>query len=183
MLTVIRNGEFTGMRYPEDKQEYRAFHSSQGEACVWLEQDIVDYYDGAGDAVYQAIAPDVLLSYLKADKKAAIQEVKKKVRDGGVIVDGIRFDTDIMARVSYQDFAAQLATDPYWTIADWRASDGVFVTMDAALYERVAVAVKTLSANVFAWQRAQEDRVDAVADPATAMTELGKICMDYPVAA
>lgn len=35
-LAVIRDGRFTGTFYATDKPEYRAFHTRQGETCVWL---------------------------------------------------------------------------------------------------------------------------------------------------
>jgi hypothetical protein len=35
MLTVIKDGKFTGTQYEEDKPEYRAHHSQYGEICVW----------------------------------------------------------------------------------------------------------------------------------------------------
>lgn len=101
----------------------------------------------------------------RADIKAAIHNEKKRVRDSGVTVDGILFDTDLMARVSYREFADQAALDPAYTVPDWRASRGVFVTMDAALHARVAEAGKQLFTHVFAWQRQQEAKVDAATGP------------------
>lgn len=101
----------------------------------------------------------------RADIKAAVHNEKKRVRDSGVTVDGIRFDTDLTARVSYREFADQAALDPAYTVPDWRASQGVFVTMDAVLHARVAEAGKQLFTHVFAWQRQQEAKVDDATGP------------------
>ncbi|MEH0021699.1 MAG: hypothetical protein V6Z89_18730 [Desulfobacter sp.] len=179
MLTVIRNGKFTGVRYPEDKESYRRHHREQGDLCIWFEGEIADHHDENGNPVYREVAPEQLIAHAKAEKKTAIQEAKKQVRDSGVTVDSIRFDTDITARISYQEFAAKIAADPAYTVPDWKASGDVFVAMDAALYERISAAMEQLMGRVFTWQKDQNARVDAVSDPATAMEELEQISTTY----
>lgn len=119
------------------------------------------------------------LAAARSDMKVAIHREKKRVRDSGVTVDNLRFDTDITARISYQEFAAKIAADPAYTVPDWKASGDVFVAMDAALYERISTAMEQLMSRVFNWQKDQNARVDAVSDPATAMEELEQISTTY----
>ncbi len=111
----------------------------------------------------------------KAAVKEAVQAEKKNVRDGGVTVDGTLFDTDAMARISYQEFAGKVAADASYTDPSWRASKGVFVTMDAALYAKVSAACEQLLANVYAWQNQQ----DALVDAATTQEQLDRISTEY----
>ncbi len=111
--------------------------------------------------------------------KETIHEGKKQARDAGVTVDGILFDTDISARVSYQDFQAELSLDPDYVVDKWRASEGIFVKMDAALYTKVKAAGKKLLTDVYAWQSLQEAKVAAVVDLTIAQEELGKISTVY----
>ena len=37
LLTVIKNGEFTGVQYEQDSDAIRAHHTSQGETLVFLD--------------------------------------------------------------------------------------------------------------------------------------------------
>lgn len=111
----------------------------------------------------------------KDHKKTEIQEEKKRVRDGGVTVDGVLFDTDIPAQVAYGNFARKLSSDSTYESLVWKASAGVYVTMNATKLAQVEAAGEQLLADVFTWQKTQDEAVDA----ATTATEIEAVSTEY----
>lgn len=101
------------------------------------------------------------LDLLRANKKALIQEEKKRVRDGGVDIDGIVFDTDASARLAYLELSGKLSIDSTYTVDTWKASGDTYVTMNATKFAQVSAAGEQMLADVFAWQKQQNDLVDA----------------------
>lgn len=116
-------------------------------------------WDGA---VFSAPAeePGPGLEAVKAAKLAAIQAEKNRARDGGFPVGGVLFDSDAGARLAYIELENKLSSDPTFTTS-WKASDGVWVTMDAMLYAQVKAAGTAHISACFAWQAAREAEVAA----------------------
>ena len=46
LLTVIKNGKFTGTQYEQDSDAIRAHHASQGETLVFLDYRLTANEDG-----------------------------------------------------------------------------------------------------------------------------------------
>lgn len=103
------------------------------------------------------------LAALAATVRAAVQAAKVAARDGGFEVSGVLFDSDLSARVAYAELAGKLAADADYSTT-WKASEGVWVTMDAALYAQAAAAGEAHIAAVFAWQAARDAEIDAAVD-------------------
>ena len=102
------------------------------------------------------------LADTKAAKLAAIHAEKNRARDGGFIVDGVLFDSDLPARTSYAELAIAIQQDPTPTTR-WKASDGVWVDMDATLFQKVYAAGRAHIEACFAWQEAKEQSVATAA--------------------
>lgn len=102
----------------------------------------------------------VSFTELKADKLAKVQAEKVKARDGGFMVAGTLFDSDISARTSYTELGLRLSQNPSFE-TQWKASPGQWVLMDAALYSQVVIAGEAHIAAVFAWQAAKEQEIGA----------------------
>ena len=100
------------------------------------------------------------LEQAKAAKLAEIQNEKSRARDGGFLVDGALYDSDAAARVAYLELAMRLQSEPNFSTS-WKATDGVWVTMDAALFAQVYAAGAAHVAACFAWQAARESEVAA----------------------
>ena len=107
-----------------------------------------------------AEVPGPSLEQAKAAKLAALQGEKSRARDGGFTVGGVLFDSDEAARVAYLELAMKLQADPAFSTA-WKASDGVWVTMNAELFSQVYAAGAAHIAACFAWQGAREAEVVA----------------------
>ena len=120
------------------------------------------------------------LAMAKTAKIADIQAEKKRIRDGGVMVDvageSVLFDTDATARIGYAEYALQLQSYPGMTVAAWKASPGQWVQMTAALYNQVILAGRALMIAAFAWQMQQEALVDA----AETIDDIASVSAEYP---
>ena len=98
---------------------------------------------------------------IEAEKKlAAIQAGKVAARDRGVEVNGVLFDSDLAARMAYNELAIRFQQNPDFS-TDWKASAGQWVTMDAALFAQVMAAGEAHIQACFAWQAAREQEVAA----------------------
>ena len=100
-------------------------------------------------------AQEPTLEEAKAAKLAEIQNEKSRARDAGFLVGGVLFDSDAGARLAYLELENKLSSDPTFTTS-WKASDGVWVTMDATLYAQVKAAGTAHISACFAWQAARE---------------------------
>lgn len=101
------------------------------------------------------------LHVMKEKKRAVIQEEKKRVRDSGVVVNDILFDTDGGARMEYNSFALEIMNDPEYTVENWKASSGEYVTMNGELFQQLKVTGGSLLLNVTSWQKQRDALVDA----------------------
>lgn len=93
----------------------------------------------------------------------AIAARKNEFRDGGFILDGVRWDSDPAARLAYAELAQRLTADTAFTTR-WKASEGQWVDMNAALFAQVYAAGAAHIAAAFAWQEAEEARLAATPD-------------------
>lgn len=100
---------------------------------------------------------------IRAGLLAEIGARKNAMRDGGFLVDDVLWDSDAGARLAYAELAQRLAADPLFTTR-WKASEGQWVTMTAALFAAVYTAGAAHIAAAFAWQEAEEARLAATPD-------------------
>lgn len=101
------------------------------------------------------------LDVIVAAKTASLQAEKCRVRDAGFLVDGSRFDSDQAARTSYLELADMLAADASYATS-WKASAGVWVTMNATLYAKVKTTGAAHISICFAWQAARDAELAAI---------------------
>lgn len=109
------------------------------------------------------------LSEVATTRLAAIQVEKCRARDGGFLVDGVLFDSDQAARTAYLELALRFQVEPTFSTR-WKASSGVWVTMDATLFGRIQEAGTVHIQAAFAWQEARDAEVAAILAQVTAGT-------------
>ena len=97
---------------------------------------------------------------MKPSISLKIQEKKNEMRDGGFDVDGTHFDSDMSARVAYTELAMQIQENPSFTTV-WKASEGVWVTMNAELFSKVATNGQACIQNAFTWQSEMDTALSA----------------------
>ncbi len=104
--------------------------------------------------------PEEGLDTLRAELKRQADLEKSRVRDAGFLVDGVLFDSDLSARIAYAELGSELLEDPTYTTG-WKASDGVWVSMNLALYAQIRAAGKTHTQICFGWFALKEAQIDA----------------------
>lgn len=102
------------------------------------------------------------LGLAKSSLLARVDAAKNAARDGGFVVDGVRYDSDLPARTAYAELAIALNADPSLTV-QWKASRGAWVTMNAELFQQVHAVGRAHIESCFAWQAAKEAEIDACA--------------------
>jgi len=106
-------------------------------------------------------APGPTLAAVAAAKLASIQAEKCRVRDGGFFVGGVLFDSDQSARTSYLELVLRFQVEPGFSTR-WKASAGVWVEMNAALFAQVQAAGTSHMQAAFTWQEARDAEVSAI---------------------
>jgi hypothetical protein len=118
----------------------------------------------------ELVEPDApTLTELLAAKASAIQTEKCRIRDKGFEVEGVHFDSDQAARMSYLEFAMEIAANPTYS-KDWKASEGVWVTMDATLFAKVKAVGEAVFTVAFNWQKARDAELAAIKSDVAAGT-------------
>ena len=107
--------------------------------------------------------PQVDIAAQAQAKLAAINEGKNAALDSGFTHNGVLFDSDSKARLAYLELSLKLGQDPTYS-TPWKASTGVWVTMDAALFAALQPAYEAHIQSCFAWQAAREMEVAAAVE-------------------
>ena len=100
------------------------------------------------------------INALAQAKLTAINDGKNTALDGGFVHDGTLFDSDSKARLAYLELGLKLGQDAAYS-TPWKASTGVWVMMDAALFAALQPAYEAHIQACFAWQAAREMDVAA----------------------
>lgn len=134
-------------------------------ACIPMaagNRDYAEYLEwlSAGNAPEPHMTPEAEFAALVQEKANVIQAEKKRGVDGGVMVDGVLFDSDQAARMAFIELGQRLAVNPAYSTR-WKASMGVWVTMDAAMFAAVNAAGEVHVAQRFAWQEARDAEIAA----------------------
>jgi len=118
LLTVIKNGQFTGTQYEQDSDAIRAHHASQGEMLVFLDYRLTADENGAYGSPSGAEVKKQLMSDLSAERK--FQERQ------GVDINGIRYAGDPGNRQALQEAIAFMDDAGLTEFESWKDSDNVF---------------------------------------------------------
>lgn len=122
---------------------------------------------GPVEPYVQPAPPVVLLTDLAAAKLAKIHAGKISARDGGIILDAVRFDSDAQAIAMYHATLTTMSMVPDFTTDNWRASVdpatglGIVVTMDLPKLQALWLAGVQHIDRCNAWQNARETEVAA----------------------
>lgn len=108
---------------------------------------------------------------LTAQKHKAAQAEKVRAVNAGCVVDGVLFDSDQAAKIAYLGLERKFRDNPSYVKEGWKASLGVWVDMNAALFLQVVNAVEQHESDCFAWQKAKDDEIDAAAKQGLAKLE------------
>jgi len=118
LLTVIKNGKFTGTQYEQDSDAIRAHHASQGEMLVFLDYRLTADENGAYGSPSEAGVKKQLMSDLSAERKEQERQ--------GVTINGIRYAGDPGNRQTLQEAIAFMENASLTEFPTWKDSDDVF---------------------------------------------------------
>lgn len=115
---------------------------------------------GVDKAVQTFVAVPVDVEIGKKRILEKVQAEKVKIRDGGLDLNETHWDTDERAQAAYVKYYLGLLQDQTLTIPDWKASSGVWVEMNALLFQGVQAALKEHESVLFTWQRQKEAEIN-----------------------
>jgi hypothetical protein len=118
LLTVIKNGKFTGTQYEQDSDAIRAHHASQGETLVFLDYRLTAAEDGDYGSPSGAEVKKQLMSDLSAERK--LQERQ------GVTINGIRYAGDSGNRQALKEAIEFMEDAGLTEFPKWKCSDDEF---------------------------------------------------------
>ncbi len=95
---------------------------------------------------------------IKLVTEALIKE-KRDVKQQGVLVDGILFDTDDAARLSYIEFMLKLLQNPFYSVKDWRASGDTWVEMNGVLFNKIIAAWELRQKSLYTFLKEKEEEL------------------------
>ena len=95
-------------------------------------------------------------------KLLEIQREKCKVRDAGVTVGGVLFDTDSAAQGMYTQTLMMMQMMPGFVVEGWKASAGIYVDLDQTLLMGVLMSWKELINALTLKQAEKEAEVQAL---------------------
>jgi len=118
LLTVIKNGKFTGTQYEQDSDAIRAHHASQGETLVFLDYRLIADEDRDYGVPSVVEIRQALITQLTAARKEQEQQ--------GVVINGIRYAGDPGNRQALQEAIAFMDDAVLTEFLSWKDSDNVF---------------------------------------------------------
>ena len=113
---------------------------------LWAE---VEEWVKKGNTIESFETPAEKLNKSLKAAESKMSAEKKAARDRGILVDGILFDTDIEARIAYIEFMLKTIQNPSYSVSNWKASEGVWVTMDAVLFNKLVTALEGRLTSLF----------------------------------
>jgi len=118
LLTVIKNGKFTGTQYEHDNDAIRAHHASQGEMLVFLDYRLTaDENEAYGTPLGAEVKKQIM-----SDLSSARKEQERQ----GVFINGIRYSGDPSNRQALQEAIAFMDDAGLTEVMTWKDSDNVF---------------------------------------------------------
>jgi len=118
LLTVIKNGKFTGTQYEQDSDAIRAHHASQGETLVFLDYRLTANEDGDYGVPSVGEISQALITQLTAARKEQERQ--------GVTINNIRYAGDPGNRQALQEAIALMDDAGLTEFESWKDSDNVF---------------------------------------------------------
>ena len=118
LLTVIKNGKFTGVQYEQDSDAIRAHHASQGETLVFLDYQLTADEDGDYGVPSVGEIRQALITQLTAARKEQERQ--------GVVINGIRYAGDPGNRQTLQEAITYLEDAGLTEFQGFKDSDDEF---------------------------------------------------------
>lgn len=88
-----------------------------------------------------------------------LAEEKRKIKSEGITVEGILFDTDEYARLAYMELMFKFIMNPLYVVADWKASEGVWISMDKSMFDKLMTEWELKMTSLFTFVKTKEAEI------------------------
>jgi len=130
--------------------EWRQSHPDRYQ---WVDEEWIEVIGWEQARENEAMSQAVI------EKMLDIQRHKCLLRDGGVIIDGILWDTDSSAQGMYTQTMLMMQIDPTFVVPDWKASAGVYTEMSLPVLTSVLMEWKDFVSGLTTNQKKKEDEL------------------------
>lgn len=137
--SVIRKADNACIPFAEGNRDY-------AEYLEWLAEGGVPESAQTVDEVRQ-------------EALAKLNSEKRKIKTEGVTVEGVKFDTDEESRIAYLELMIKFMINPEYTVNDWKASDGVWVTMNKSMFDKLVTAWEARLTSLFSFVKVKETEI------------------------
>lgn len=144
--------------------EYGIYNIHPG---VYLWSDVEKYVNSGG--VIEPFKTEQEIKKEATQKKInELLEIKRVYKDEtGIIIDGVKFDTDLKARVAYSELRLKFSTNPDYYTPNWKASDGNWVTMNLTLFNKVISVLEQRLESIFTFVKNKEEEILTSPNPSS----------------
>ena len=118
LLTVIKNGKFTGVQYEQDSDAIRAHHASQGETLVFLDYRLTANEDGDYGVPSVGEIRQALITQLT--------QARKEQERQGVTINDVRYAGDPGNRQALKEAIEFMEDAGLTEFQKWKCSDDEF---------------------------------------------------------
>lgn len=154
MLYILRNGNLTGVKYPQDTPHIRNHHEGQGDTCLWLDEDISLEMDEDDNCTTQ-----LTFNQLKTAKRNEIARQRWLAETGGITVGGSEIDTSRESQSLLAGAAMKAKEDSSYTV-NWKGKNGWF-TLTASEIISISDAVRNHVQSCFDQEMSLSTQIDA----------------------
>jgi hypothetical protein len=137
---------------------------------VWMWKEVEEWV-AQGNTIEDFETPTEALTKAKAEKEKEIAKEKQQAEDNGVTIDGVRYDVDSKALVMYLFIYIACKDNPSFTITNFKASEGTYITMNATVINKIYAAIVPFYSSIIT--KYKEDKTK-IAD-ATTVTQVAAI--------
>jgi len=116
--------------------------------------EYLEWFDGGG-----VPEPAQSVAEVQAEVLSKLAEEKRKIKSEGLLVDVVLFDTDEYARLAYMELMFKFIMNPAYVVNDWKASEGVWVTMDKLMFDKLMMAWELKLISLFTFVKTKEAEI------------------------
>jgi len=116
--------------------------------------EYLEWLDGGG-----VPEPAQSVAEVQVEVLSKLVEEKRKIKSEGLLIDGVLFDTDEYSRLAYMELMFKFIMNPAYVVNDWKASEGVWITMNKSIFDKLMTAWELKMTSLFTFVKMKEIEV------------------------
>lgn len=129
----------------------------------WKDQGLPILYPGEIPEGASLTPPKKPADVFRAELRRAIRDHKRMMRNVGIVVNGVRYDSDYNAEIAYLSFSLNTKTNTSYT-KRWKASTDQWVTMNRELCLQLIEELNNYLDRLYNWQERKEIELASTPD-------------------